>query len=89
MDSGTSWRATLGHGYVETTPALAPLVLEGDRHAGLAGVSHDAALSLRVNGAIATRVEGALLWTHFGVSGPRRLEHVSSLASGAPVGRRR
>jgi predicted Rossmann fold flavoprotein len=60
----------LGHGYVETTPALAPLVLEGGRHAGLAGVAHDAALTLRVNGSIATRLEGSLLWTHFGVSGP-------------------
>jgi predicted Rossmann fold flavoprotein len=60
----------MGHGHVETTPALAPLVLDGDRHAALAGVSHDAALSLRVNGTTATRVEGAMLWTHFGISGP-------------------
>ncbi|HLG54645.1 MAG TPA: aminoacetone oxidase family FAD-binding enzyme [Vicinamibacterales bacterium] len=60
----------LGHGYVETTPALAPMVLGGDRHVALAGVSHPAALSLRVNGRIATRLEGPLLWTHFGASGP-------------------
>jgi predicted Rossmann fold flavoprotein len=60
----------LGHGYNDTTPALAPLVLDGDRHAGLSGVSHAALLTLRVDGAIATRLEGALLWTHFGVSGP-------------------
>jgi predicted Rossmann fold flavoprotein len=60
----------LGQAYVETTPALAPLVLEGDRHGRLAGVSHDAVLSLRVDGAIAARIEGSLLWTHFGVSGP-------------------
>jgi predicted Rossmann fold flavoprotein len=61
---------TLGHGYVETTPALAPLVLNGDRHVALTGVSHAAALSLQVNGAVTTRLEGAMLWTHFGVSGP-------------------
>jgi predicted Rossmann fold flavoprotein len=60
----------LGHGYTETTPALAPLVLEGDRHARLAGVSHEAALSLRVDGRVTQRIQGALLWTHFGVSGP-------------------
>ncbi len=60
----------LGHGYVETTPALAPLVLDGDGHARLAGVSHRAMLSLRMNGRIATRLEGSLLWTHFGMSGP-------------------
>ena len=60
----------LGHGYVETTPALAPLVLNGETHAALAGVSHRAVLSLRVNGRIETRLEGSLLWTHFGMSGP-------------------
>jgi predicted Rossmann fold flavoprotein len=60
----------LGHGYVETTPALAPLLVNGDRHARLAGVSHRAILSLRIAGRIATRLEGSLLWTHFGMSGP-------------------
>ena len=60
----------LGHGYVETTPALVPLVLDGDSHARLAGVSHRAILSLRMNGRMTTRLEGSLLWTHFGMSGP-------------------
>jgi len=60
----------LGHGYVETTPALAPLVLESDRHVGLSGVSHDAVLTLYADGVVTTRVEGSMLWTHFGVSGP-------------------
>jgi predicted Rossmann fold flavoprotein len=64
---------SLGHGCLETTPALAPLVLEGDRHIGLAGVSHDAGLSLHVGGAVTQRIRGALLWTHFGVSGPAAL----------------
>ena len=59
----------LGHGCVETTPALAPLVLNGD-HAVLAGVSHPAMLSLRRDGRIAVRLDGSLLWTHFGMSGP-------------------
>ena len=31
-----------------TTPGLAPLVLDGDRHVGLAGRSHPATLTLRV-----------------------------------------
>jgi predicted Rossmann fold flavoprotein len=60
----------LGHGYVETTPALVPLMLNGNRHATLAGVSHPATLSLRVNGRITIRLDGPLLWTHFGMSGP-------------------
>jgi len=60
----------LGHGYVETTPALAPLMLDGDTHARLAGVSHRAILDLRMNARKTRRLEGSLLWTHFGMSGP-------------------
>ena len=60
----------LGHGYVETTPGLAPLVLRGSRHAALAGIAHPASLTLRVDGRVATRLGGPLLWTHFGASGP-------------------
>ena len=55
----------LGHGYIETTPALAPLVLAGTRQAALSGVTHPATLT--VDGA---RLSGSLLWTHFGISGP-------------------
>lgn len=60
----------LGHGYVATTPALAPMLLSEPGYRALAGVSHPAALTLRADGGIRTRLEGALLWTHFGVSGP-------------------
>jgi predicted Rossmann fold flavoprotein len=45
-------------------------VLSNERHAVRAGVSHLAILSLRVDGRIAVRLEGSLLWTHFGMSGP-------------------
>ncbi len=77
----------LGHGYVETTPALAPLVLDGNRHASLAGVAHDVALTLRLDGTVAARVRGAMLWTHFGISGPAALNmsrhwHRARLARG-------
>jgi predicted Rossmann fold flavoprotein len=58
-----------GHGYVETTPALAPLLLGGERHARLSGISHPAALTIRAAGTNTT-VRGPLLWTHFGASGP-------------------
>jgi len=60
----------LGHGYIETTPALAPLVLDDDRHAALSGVSHPAAIVLRPSGGKRVTLEGPLLWTHFGASGP-------------------
>jgi predicted Rossmann fold flavoprotein len=60
----------LGHTIVDTTPALAPLILEGHGHAPLSGVAHPAALTLRGDGAAAIHLEGPLLWTHFGASGP-------------------
>ena len=61
----------LGHTIVPTTPALAPLVLgEPSVHTRLSGVSQDVELAVWVDGAIPVRLTGALLWTHFGVSGP-------------------
>jgi predicted Rossmann fold flavoprotein len=63
----------LGHRCVETTPALAPLVLGGESHAALSGVSHVARLTLTVGGRPLVRLDGSLLWTHFGISGPLAL----------------
>jgi predicted Rossmann fold flavoprotein len=68
--AGYAFARALGHGYVETTPALAPLILNGDRHAALAGVSHRVGLTLRTGNRHPIDLEGALLWTHFGASGP-------------------
>ena len=63
-----------GHTLVPQTPALAPLVLEADAagsiHHGLSGIAVDGDVSIWVDGALGTRLSGALLWTHFGVSGP-------------------
>jgi predicted Rossmann fold flavoprotein len=70
---GYALAARLGHGYVETTPALAPLVLEGNHHQELSGISHAAALTCGT-GDGRVRREGALLWTHFGISGPVALD---------------
>jgi predicted Rossmann fold flavoprotein len=64
----------LGHSIVPTTPALVPLVAGldagGPPFPQLRGVAHDVVLSVWVDGAIAQRMSGAMLWTHFGVSGP-------------------
>ena len=65
---------SLGHGLIETAPGLAPLVLDGRRHAELAGRSHPATLILRVHGRVTTSLTGSLLWTHFGISGPVALD---------------
>ena len=78
-----------GHGLVDTTPALAPLLLAGGRHASLSGVSHPVELTLRIAGRIAIRLSGPLLWTHFGASGPVALNlsrhwHRAALGGDAP-----
>lgn len=60
----------LGHSIVPTTPALVPLVLDGTFHADLSGISHDVELTVAADGTKPVRIRGAMLWTHFGVSGP-------------------
>jgi predicted Rossmann fold flavoprotein len=61
----------LGHTIVPTTPGLAPLMLDDVAwRRGLSGVSHDVELTIWEDGSVARRLNGALLWTHFGVSGP-------------------
>ena len=65
---------SMGHTLVVPTPALAPLILDPDTpysiHHGLSGIAVDGGVSIWIDGAVATRLSGALLWTHFGVSGP-------------------
>ena len=70
----------LGHGCIAPIPALAPLVLGSvgaDLKVGpyesLSGVSHAAAMTLRADGRAAVTLDGSLLWTHFGASGPLAL----------------
>ena len=67
---GYAFARSLGHTIVPTTPALVPLMLGGQPHGELSGVSHDAELAVWVDGRISTRLSGSLLWTHFGISGP-------------------
>lgn len=65
---------SLGHTITPTTPALAPLVLEGDLHASLSGIAQDVEITLRRIGEKPFRVRGPMLWTHFGISGPAALD---------------
>jgi predicted Rossmann fold flavoprotein len=74
--AGLAIAERLGHTIVATTPALAPLVLSDlsgsatGFHTSLSGVAQDVELTIKVAGERATRLTGAILWTHFGVSGP-------------------
>jgi predicted Rossmann fold flavoprotein len=75
--AGYAMAASLGHTIIDTTPALAPLVLEPHAqaaHTQLIGVAHDVEITLRIDRRVARRLNGALLWTHFGVSGPAALD---------------
>lgn len=76
---------SMGHSIVEPVPALVPLLLRGEMHKHLSGIAHDVALTVRVAGAKPITHHGAMLWTHFGVSGPVVLD-VSGLYTRAQVG---
>ncbi len=68
--AGYSFARAFGHGYIDTTPALVPLVLSDSVHTTLAGIAHPVTVTVRVEGTEPVRLDGAMLWTHFGVSGP-------------------
>lgn len=72
--SGYALAQALGHSLVPTTPALAPLLLEGSFHTPLSGVAQDVAIAVHVDGRKQAELRGAILWTHFGVSGPAALD---------------
>ncbi len=72
--AGYAIARALGHSIVATTPALAPLLLEGTFHHALSGVSHPVELTVRSPGVPPRRIGGDLLWTHFGASGPAALD---------------
>jgi hypothetical protein len=72
--SGYAILRELGHAVVEPLPALTPLRLGGGLHAELSGIATPVRLELRVDGKLESTVEGPLLWTHTGVSGPAALD---------------
>lgn len=88
--AGYRFAEHLGHTIVPTTAGLVPLVLDDEEplHRPLSGVSHIAELTVWVDGAAAVRLDGALLWTHFGVSGPVALNASRHWARARREGRR-
>jgi predicted Rossmann fold flavoprotein len=55
----------------------------------LAGVSHDVQIAVWADGRLSARIDGPMLWTHFGVSGPAALDAsrhwTRGVADGRPV----
>ncbi len=76
--AGYGFAQHFGHSLIPTTPALAPLVFDvapdHDWMRALSGVALPVRLSTRVDGRIASAITGAMLWTHFGISGPVALD---------------
>jgi predicted Rossmann fold flavoprotein len=74
--AGLEMARRLGHTIVPTTPSLVPLMASDDEplHQSLSGVAHDVELALWIDGRVARRIRGAMLWTHFGISGPAVLD---------------
>jgi predicted Rossmann fold flavoprotein len=70
--AGYDFARLLGHTIVPTTPALVPLLLNETNavHTELSGISHDVEVAVWIDGSVAVRRTGSLLWTHVGVSGP-------------------
>src|SRR5580765_4576166 len=64
--AGFSIARRLGHTIVPTTPALAPLLLDATDtvHAAVSGVSQEVELTVWIDGAVAVRLAGSLLWAH-------------------------
>lgn len=88
--SGYGLAAALGHEIVEPLPALVPLLTVESWPGELAGVSlENAAVRLTGKGAHATARQGALMFTHEGLSGPAVLdlsgEVAGRLERGGPV----
>ena len=73
---GYSLAHALGHTVTEVFPALVPLLLgAGHWMRELSGVSTDVELSVRSGtGRMLARQRGAMLMTHFGISGPAPLD---------------
>ncbi len=69
VGDGYALARALGHAVTPTTPALVPLVAPAAWVRELSGVTlEDVAIAIAERGA--ERVRGALLFTHFGLSGP-------------------
>ncbi len=72
--SGYSIARNFGHSLVPTIPALTPLLLVDAEWKSLAGISVDARLTLFSGSKKQISFRNALLFTHFGLSGPCALD---------------
>ena len=72
--TGYALLGALGHTLVPPVPALTPLAAVDPLCRGAQGVTIEAGLALWVDGRVAARTSGSMLFAHFGVTGPAALD---------------
>jgi len=78
---GYKWLKQLGHTIVDLTPSLVPLAVKESWAKELSGVSlEDMKITFFVDGEKEFKLNGRLLFTHFGISGPLILNSASKVS---------
>lgn len=84
---GYKWLKQLGHTVVSPTPSLVPLVVKERWVKELSGVSlENMKITFFVDGEKEFKLNGKLLFTHFGISGPLILNSASKVSKLLPTG---
>ncbi len=84
---GYKWLRQLGHTVVSPTPSLVPLKVEEHWAKELSGISlENMKITFFVDGNKEFKLNGGLLFTHFGISGPLILNCASKVSKLMPTG---
>ena len=81
---GLTIAESLGHTVVKTAPALTPLLTDDEDWKGLSGIALETRLSFFLDEKKSAEVRGAMLFTHFGFSGPAALDISRHVACAGP-----
>lgn len=85
--NGYKWLKQLGHTVANPTPSLVPLAIKECWVKELSGVSlEDMKITFFVDGEKEFKLNGKLLFTHFGISGPLILNSASKVSKLLPTG---
>ncbi len=84
---GYKWLSQLGHTVISPTPSLVPLSVREKWPKELSGISlENMRISFFVNGKKEFKLDGRLLFTHFGISGPLILNSASKVSKLLSIG---
>lgn len=84
---GYKWLKQLGHTVINPTPSLVPLRVKENWAKELSGISlEDMKITFFVDGKKEFKLNGRILFTHFGISGPLILNCASKVSKLLPTG---